>query len=196
MKWTVVGDVVAGRLIDREYHRDPAAFHPLKSVAQVCQGSELMIFNLESALHPPQEPVSLIWPKAFRFYADPQTLKSILSPVGDIKLHCSLANNHILDAGISSGIDFTPKKLNEMNISHAGCGSDLFKAMEPAIVELPNGVRIGFLSLSDHPSEWAASLPKQSRITDVYDIEYAEQEKLTPVGYSSRTHDACWHLVL
>ncbi len=67
----------------------------------------------------------------------------------------TLANNHILDAGIP-GLEETLGHLEDAGISHAGAGQDLAAAREPMIFELQGGLTVGVLSYQNVPSyEWA-----------------------------------------
>ena len=66
----------------------------------------------------------------------------------------TLANNHILDAGIP-GLEETLGHLKDAGISHAGAGQDLAAAREPMIFDL-GGLTVGVLSYQNVPSyEWA-----------------------------------------
>ncbi len=66
----------------------------------------------------------------------------------------TLANNHILDAGVP-GLEETIGHLEEAGISHAGAGPDLAAAREPMIFDLGD-LRVGVLSSQNVPSyEWA-----------------------------------------
>ena len=93
------------------------------------------------------------------------------TPTTPIQLSCSLANNHVLDAGWS-GLSLTRDTLRYQGVSHAGCGRDREQAMRPGWVTLTipvaarsgggggggasTSLRIVHFSLSDHPVEWAA----------------------------------------
>jgi poly-gamma-glutamate capsule biosynthesis protein CapA/YwtB (metallophosphatase superfamily) len=67
----------------------------------------------------------------------------------------TLANNHILDAGVP-GLVETIGHLEEAGISHAGAGPDLAAAREPMVFELGGSLRVGVLSYQNVPSyEWA-----------------------------------------
>jgi poly-gamma-glutamate capsule biosynthesis protein CapA/YwtB (metallophosphatase superfamily) len=66
----------------------------------------------------------------------------------------TLANNHILDAGVP-GVRETIVHLEEASIAHAGAGMDLAEAREPMIFDLGQ-TKIGVLSYQGVPSyDWA-----------------------------------------
>lgn len=73
---------------------------------------------------------------------------------------CVLANNHMLDWGISGLLD-TLKTLDKTEIKHAGAGRNLREAQAPVILQSGEGCRlivfsVGSLS-SGIPAEWSAS---------------------------------------
>ena len=66
----------------------------------------------------------------------------------------TLANNHILDAGVP-GLEETLGHLDDAGISYAGAGADLDATREPMIFDL-GGIEVGVLSYQNVPSyEWA-----------------------------------------
>lgn len=66
----------------------------------------------------------------------------------------TLANNHILDAGVP-GLEETLEHLQEAGISYAGAGPDLDASREPMTFDL-GGITVGVLSYQGVPSyEWA-----------------------------------------
>jgi hypothetical protein len=66
----------------------------------------------------------------------------------------TLANNHILDAGVP-GLEETLGHLDDAGISYAGAGADLDATREPMIFDL-GGIEVGVLSYQGVPSyEWA-----------------------------------------
>lgn len=60
----------------------------------------------------------------------------------------SLANNHIMDHGVS-GLTHTLHLLDAASISHLGAGHNLEEASKPHIAEI-DGVTVGFLAWSHH----------------------------------------------
>eukprot|EP01137_Pigoraptor_chileana_P021005 Opistho-2@84156 len=70
---------------------------------------------------------------------------------------CSLANNHILDDGLSGG-KATVDILRSLRVAHAGYGECANQASEPAILSIHvDGVShsVAVLSYADHFAEWA-----------------------------------------
>jgi poly-gamma-glutamate synthesis protein (capsule biosynthesis protein) len=66
----------------------------------------------------------------------------------------TLANNHALDFGPEALLD-TFDHLRRAGVSHVGAGRNAGEARAPAILEA-NGLRLGVIGCSDHPSEYAA----------------------------------------
>ena len=89
-------------------------------------------------------------PKTFNFKMKPSHIDALKG--AQIRF-VSLANNHILDYGVK-GMEETISTLQSADIAHAGAGNST-EAHLPAFVTV-NGVRVGFLSYSDHYKEWAA----------------------------------------
>src|SRR3989337_1147559 len=73
---------------------------------------------------------------------------------------CVLANNHILDWGVS-GLLETLSTLEREGIAVAGAGTDSAQAAVPAVIDLPNDRRVlvfGFGAItSGIPREWGAT---------------------------------------
>ncbi len=117
------------------------------AVREYLNSADLTLANLEN-------PVvgDAVWhPDAATFTGDPRLLPILDQASID---GVTLANNHILDAGVS-GIQETKQYLDDAGISYAGAGMDLAAAREPMIFDL-GGVKLGVLSYLDVPSyEWA-----------------------------------------
>jgi poly-gamma-glutamate capsule biosynthesis protein CapA/YwtB (metallophosphatase superfamily) len=73
---------------------------------------------------------------------------------------CALANNHILDFGYQGLVD-TLRTLDGAGIRGVGAGLDAKRAERPAVVELPDGMRVVIASCgmgsSGIPHGWAAT---------------------------------------
>jgi poly-gamma-glutamate synthesis protein (capsule biosynthesis protein) len=73
---------------------------------------------------------------------------------------CTLANNHIMDWGVSGLLD-TIDVLRKAGIQTAGAGRNAAEAGRPALVELPGGGRLIVLALASEtsgvPPEWHAT---------------------------------------
>lgn len=101
---------------------------------------------------------------------------------------CSLANNHILDLGIS-GFHETLETLNKQSIAHAGAGHNIHQAQEPAILFIPGMPgRVLIFSMgtssSGIPKDWGASAT-QSGVWLLNDLgtETLKQVKKTIESY-------------
>jgi poly-gamma-glutamate capsule biosynthesis protein CapA/YwtB (metallophosphatase superfamily) len=92
----------------------------------------------------------------------------------------TLANNHILDAGVP-GLEETLGHLDDASISHAGAGANLDAAREPMIFDL-GGIEVGVLSYQNVPSyEWAwatEEIPGTAPLQE--DIVREDIERLRP----------------
>jgi poly-gamma-glutamate capsule biosynthesis protein CapA/YwtB (metallophosphatase superfamily) len=116
-------------------------------VREYLEGADLALANFENpvvedAIWHPDEPT---------FTGDLRLLP-ILNQAGIDGV--TLANNHILDAGVP-GLEETLGHLESADISHAGAGMDLSAAREPMIFDV-GGTRVGVLSYQNVPSyEWA-----------------------------------------
>ena len=116
-------------------------------VREYLEGADLALANFENpvvedAIWHPDEPT---------FTGDLRLLP-ILNRAGIDGV--TLANNHILDAGVP-GLEETLGHLENAGISHAGAGMDLSAAREPMIFDV-GGTRVGVLSYQNVPSyEWA-----------------------------------------
>ena len=117
------------------------------AVREYLRGADLTLANfenpvLENATYHPEDPT---------FNGDLRLLP-ILNQGGIDGV--TLANNHILDAGVP-GLEETLGHLESAGISYAGAGTDLDAAREPMIFDL-GGVTIGVLSSQGVPSyDWA-----------------------------------------
>ncbi len=91
--------------------------------------------------------------KRWSLRADPRTAASLTTAGFDL---VTLANNHIMDYGVSA-LEDTLFILNQNSIAHAGAGLNLAAARKPAVLKTPDGQRIAFLAYSQtFPAEfWA-----------------------------------------
>mgnify|MGYP006294515597 CR=1 FL=1 len=104
------------------------------------------------------------WPnKAYHFRLEPQHADEVLGglePADDRAVYFSLANNHSLDFG-RTGAKETRAQLEQRGFRFSGTAASRAAASVADIVETPAGVRVGFLSATDHCGcedldEWAA----------------------------------------
>jgi poly-gamma-glutamate synthesis protein (capsule biosynthesis protein) len=111
------------------------------------------LVNLETAITRTATP----WPdKEVHYKMNPQNIGCLTAAGVDC---CALANNHVLDWGIS-GLLETLEALDKADIKHAGAGRNLREAQAPAIHETTEGFRVIVFSLgslsSGIPAEWSA----------------------------------------
>lgn len=143
VKLAAVGDI----MLDRALGEAIAAGHldyPFSFVADLLQGADYTIGNLESALGDRGEAVA----KSYTFRAPPAAAQSLALSGFDL---VSLANNHALDFGpqaLEQGLTL----LNEQGIATIGAGADVDQAYQPHIVTLDE-ITIGFLGYVNVPVE-------------------------------------------
>ena len=108
--------------------------YPLKRLAPVFHGADLVFVNCEGALsdHGRQVGVNRS-PEKFA-----KSMKA--AGIGIV----NLANNHTFDAE-EKGFQDTIRNLDSVGIAHAGGGRDLADARKPVIIER-NGIKLGFIS--------------------------------------------------
>jgi poly-gamma-glutamate capsule biosynthesis protein CapA/YwtB (metallophosphatase superfamily) len=146
----LAGDTMLGRGVAEKIAADAEA--PLFSddVIDAFRGADLGVLNLECCISTRGEP----WPepgKPFFFRAPPEAIRH-LERLG---VDCvALANNHALDYGREALLD-TFGQLGAAGISWAGAGRGTDRARRPAVVE-SNGFRLAVLSVTDHPTGYAA----------------------------------------
>lgn len=145
----LVGDVMLGRLINREMaRRRPESFWG--DALPVLRGADAVFANLECAISAHRAAWSRTY-KVFHFRADPVAVDVLRA--GNVR-YVSLANNHVLDFE-EQGLRDTLRHLDKAGIKHAGAGRDLAEAMTPAILDVA-GYRIGVISLTDNEPAFAA----------------------------------------
>jgi poly-gamma-glutamate capsule biosynthesis protein CapA/YwtB (metallophosphatase superfamily) len=148
----LLGDVMLGRGVAEELSRaEPAdVWSPeLREIASAC---DLLICNLECCISERGRPTDLVRDKPFFFRAPPSAVGS-LEAIGAGAV--SLANNHALDFGQEALAD-TMRHLDAAGIVAAGAGFGPAAARGGALIER-SGTRVGLLSVSDHPAEFAAA---------------------------------------
>lgn len=118
---------------------------PLADVRDLLREADLTIANLESPLAEGGTPETR---KAWAFVAPPSFVDVLTDGGVDV---VSLANNHILDYGVSA-MESTQEILDEAGIVHVGVGQNIDEARAPRTVEV-EGLRLGFLSYLEMPVE-------------------------------------------
>lgn len=113
-----------------------------KELFSLWNNSDIRIFNLEAPLTDKESPISK---------SGPNLIAPTLAMKGIKKLNpslLSLANNHILDQGIS-GLESTVTLLREEKIPFVGVGNNLIEANKPYII-VSHGMKIGIYACAEH----------------------------------------------
>ena len=129
LKITLVGDIYVGE----------ESFALSDDIIQICQESDIVIGNLESAITNTTDSIrGKCCLKATRKAADFFENRYI-----DV---VTLANNHIFDYGLK-GYQDTIKFLEQNDIKHLGAGENIREAQKPLIIS-KKGFNLGFLNYS------------------------------------------------
>ena len=146
----LAGDTMLGRKVAEAVDRDGPESLFADEVIALTRSADLFVLNLECCISTRGSP----WPdprKPFFFRAPPAATE-VLTQLG---VDCvTLANNHALDFGEVALLD-TLTHLAEAGIAWVGAGQTVEEAWAPAILEA-NGLRVGVIGSSDHPSDFAA----------------------------------------
>jgi poly-gamma-glutamate synthesis protein (capsule biosynthesis protein) len=150
MKLALAGDTMLGREVARVIATaGPEAVFD-DEVVDITRSADLFVLNLECCISERGTP----WPdprKPFFFRAPPAATE-VLTRLG---VDCvTLANNHALDFGPLCLLD-TFEHLRSAGIAWVGAGRQRDEARAPAVLEA-DGLRLGVLGCSDHPSDFAA----------------------------------------
>jgi poly-gamma-glutamate synthesis protein (capsule biosynthesis protein) len=131
------------------------------------------IINLETSITTSMRPE----PKGINYKMNPDNVVCLKMAAVDC---CVLANNHILDWGVS-GLLETLSTLEQEGIAVAGAGADAAQAAVPAIIDLPNDRRVlvfGFgTTTSGIPREWAAA-PSKPGVNLLPDLSLATASEI------------------
>ncbi|MDO8427024.1 MAG: CapA family protein [Deltaproteobacteria bacterium] len=149
MRLLFVGDVMLGRLVNRELRRRPPEY-PWGDTLPVFKEADLRFCNLECAVSDRGRPWSAT-PKAFHFRTDAGNIEALKA--ADINA-VSLANNHTLDFGYEA-LEDTLEILDKAGIARAGAGKDIEEASSPAYLIL-SGKKIAFVAFTDNEPWWEA----------------------------------------
>ncbi|WP_018750461.1 CapA family protein [Paenibacillus sanguinis] len=123
---------------------------PYAYIRELFEQDDLSLLNLETPVTEGGQPAEN---KAYVFKSPVKALAPMVKAGVDA---VGLANNHILDQGIS-GLKDTLKALQEHNIAYAGAGHDEGEAYAPVYLER-KGIKVALLSFSRvvPKSSWAA----------------------------------------
>lgn len=151
MNLNFCGDVMLGRLFNQILNQNNNFEKVWGNLLYYLNSSDGTIGNLETTITNSTDKEI----KTFNFKLNPK-FKKILK-IGNFK-YVNIANNHILDFK-EQGLEDTIKNLNSLKIKFTGAGT-IEEAMKPIFL-IKNGIKIGFLSAADHPSEWLATKTKK-----------------------------------
>lgn len=135
------GDIMLSRGVEvyiRKYGKD----YPFRKLGEYLANRDIAFANLECPLTRSKERFSPF--KGIYFKADPENAYSLVDVGIDV---LSLANNHILDWGITGVFD-TIKYLDKVGIKWTGVGRSLEEALKPADFTI-KGTRVGFVACNN-----------------------------------------------
>jgi poly-gamma-glutamate capsule biosynthesis protein CapA/YwtB (metallophosphatase superfamily) len=130
---------------------------PFGGVADLVTAPQLMIVNLETTIAEPEVGVPPI-EKEFLFKSPPAAAAQLRDGGIDV---AALANNHIWDFGDAATIR-TVELLDEAGVARVGAGTTAETADDPLVLEAA-GRRVGILSYSRVPCDWAGSSGSTAR---------------------------------
>ena len=116
---------------------------------------DVSLINLETSVTSDGTPCIK---KGIQYRMHPKNIEAITKAKINV---CSLANNHILDWGVT-GLCETLETLNKEHIAHAGAGHNIQQAQAPAILSIPKAAgQILIFSMgtstSGIPKDWGAT---------------------------------------
>lgn len=144
-----VGDIMMDRGVKTSvYQNFDGKYGKILSEAKRLASPDIMFANLEGPISDKGKNVGSKY--SFRF--EPEVASTIKDAGIDI---VSFANNHVGDWSTEAFLD-TMGRLSENNILFTGAGEDYAAVQKPTIIER-NGVKIGYLGMSDVGPEWIAA---------------------------------------
>ena len=147
MQLAFVGDVMLGRLVNRQLKSVPPDF-PWGDTLPVLARADIRFANLECVLADGGAPQP---GKVFHFRSDVRNVAVLSAAAIDA---VSLANNHVLDYGLDAFGETLPA-LERCGILHAGAGPDLEAALRPAIRRV-GPTAVGLIAFTDNQPDWEA----------------------------------------
>jgi poly-gamma-glutamate capsule biosynthesis protein CapA/YwtB (metallophosphatase superfamily) len=148
----LLGDVMLGRGVAQALQGSNPRDLWSPEVRELAESCDLVVANLECCVSERGEPTKRIPGKPFFFRAPPTAIESLRAASIGV---AGLANNHALDFEREALLD-TLDLVSGAGIETVGAGRDLEETRRGAIVPL-DGVRLGVLAISDHPSEFEAT---------------------------------------
>ncbi|MEI7026805.1 CapA family protein [Paenibacillus sp. y28] len=134
-----VGDVMWASTVEDVLKRSGYDY-PYLEVRELLQKADISIANLETPVTDRGKGTGV---NAYEYKSSPKALSAFKEAGFDV---VNLANNHILDYGVTGLLD-TIKHLDAHGLRYFGAGSNIEAAYEPAILEV-NGFNIAFLGFS------------------------------------------------
>lgn len=162
------GDVLLDGHVDTLIDKKGEAFI-LSDVKPILKSSDISMINLEN-------PVSnggiKEEDKMFTFRANPKHMASLINGGIDI---VSIANNHVMDFGVSGLLD-TVKYLDKSRILHVGAGANTTEAYKPVYIT-KEGINIAFIASSRVIPKvtWNAGVNKPG-VSTTYDSRKLKEE--------------------
>ena len=134
------GDVQADRMVGKyvDAHGGASA---LAKVAPYLQTADVAFLNLEGPIS--DKGAKLAW-KEYTFRSRLALADGLASAGIDV---VSTANNHAADCGSAAVVD-TIARLDKVGVEHAGSGTDITDARDPAIIDTPAG-KVAVLAFTD-----------------------------------------------
>lgn len=180
----LTGDVMLGRKVDEyQQHRPPEAVWG--NVRERLQDLDGLFSNLECCL----STRGTRWTRTnrpFHFRADPDWAVPALEAAGADG--CALANNHVLDFGVVA-LEDTLDVLDDAEISHAGAGRNVERALDPAVVSIGD-LLVAVVSFTDNTPEYGADETSPGTARIEIDVEDDRSRKFVREALSrAREHD-------
>jgi poly-gamma-glutamate capsule biosynthesis protein CapA/YwtB (metallophosphatase superfamily) len=146
----MAGDTMLGRGVAERLAANPRLPLVAPELQEIARAADLFILNLECCVSDRGQRVREP-DKRFFFRAPPLAAERL----AEMGVHCvTLANNHALDFG-EEALEDTLVHLRAAGVSAVGAGSDDAQARAPVVLE-GGGLRVRVVSLTDHPSAFAA----------------------------------------
>jgi poly-gamma-glutamate synthesis protein (capsule biosynthesis protein) len=133
-----VGDVLLGSTVG-DVLRDKGYDYPYAHIQPLIEDADIAAANLETPVTERGEPAE----KTYVYRSPPEALDSFAAAGFDL---VTLANNHILDYGVT-GLQDTLHHLDRLGLSRVGAGMDADEAYRPVMVE-EKGIKMAFLGFS------------------------------------------------
>ncbi|MFC7188155.1 CapA family protein [Halorubrum yunnanense] len=177
-----VGDLMLGRSVNERWVDDDPA-DVWGSTLPRLQALDGLVANLECCV----SDRGTQWPdKVYYFRSDPSFAIPALEAAG--ASFASLANNHILDFREPALRD-TRTHLGDADIAHAGAGTDLETALEPAVFEAGD-VTVAAFGLTDQSPAFAATEDGPGTAFATLDPRIPETRSLVEgILENARSHD-------